>query len=384
MNVEKDTAEATAEEQTNQLPSKGEKKTPSQIIRTISSETFDQWYKKREFRQNIRGGTPYFNGPSQVKSPERHSPSSLLQCHRKTAYNQLNAPAEAGDPTGIFWIGSQFEEKIALPYLQRVVATTDKYVTNSLWVDFTESTDVGEIRIKGETDPVIVNADSEPLLLTEIKTKDSVKNIESPNKHHRAQAHAYMKGLSEKHSRKVTDAIILYGGRTNLDVQTFHVEFDPWFWSKTVVNWAEKHTEYRVHQELPPAEPEYNWECKFCSYRERCGKGDTDYEDIGPTGFLPGVSKYPKEKVVEYLRARDGAKLTPILAAQYPELTEEYQVHDWECQECSAAYPWDAIDWDSSAVDLPRCPECSDSEPVALLGGPRPADQFGGGKHGDE
>ncbi len=347
------------------------------LIETADAEAFDRWYQEREFANNIRQGTPYFNGPSNVSTPERHSPSKLLQCHRKSVYNRLNAPEETEDPDGIFWIGSRVEENIVLPFLRQAVAGEEEYVTNSIWVDFTVGTEAGELRIKGETDPVIVDADAAPILPTEIKTKSSVSDVESPNTHHRAQIHAYLKGLSEKHEQNITKALVIYVGRTDLDICIFEVTFDPVFWTRTVVRWAREQTTYRLNEELPPAEPEQYWECSFCAYQKRCGKGESEFADIGAVGLLPSVREYPKQKVIEYLQAQDSAKLTPSLAHQYPELhrTHEFEVHDWECRACGGTYPWDSIDWNPEATDLPRCPGCSDSEPVHLLSGPPPDEQ---------
>lgn len=336
------------------------------LTTAISREQFETWYHSKQAVENIRNGTAYFNGPSPIKPEEKHSPSDLIQCHRKVAYKQLNAPVEDRDPNGIFWIGSKFEEEVAVPFLQDVVEDLECYVTNSLWVDFTETTEVGPLQFKGETDPAIVDADGKPYILSEIKTRRSVSNLNSPSRHHRAQAHAYMKGLSDKHDRRVTDAIIIYGGRTNLEIRAFHIEFDPWFWRKTVVEWAKNHTEFRLNDELPPAEPEYGWECKFCSYRERCGKGETDHEDLGARGFLPGVTMYPKQKVVEYLEAHDGAILTPALAQEYPEIAAQYPVAEWHCVSCDSLFAWDNPDWDGNSSTPPVCPECSTN------GTPRP------------
>ena len=291
-------------------------------------------------------------------------------------YKQLTAPAESPDPKGIFWIGSRFEEDVALPFLREVVADSDEYVTNSLWVDYTVQTNAGDIQIKGKTDPVIVDADSRPRLLTEIKTKKSVEDLETPSSHHRAQAHAYMYGLSEKHEENITDAIILYGGRTNLNIQPFHITFDPVFWRRTVLKWAARHTTYRLHNELPPADPEHGWECTFCSYQERCGNGDSEYTDIGSSGLLPGVTKYPKPKVVEYLEAHDEAKLTPTLAKQYPELTVQYRVSEWRCTACGTTFEWDYPDWDGNPSNPPLCPECVDDGTPAPLQPPSPDDQY--------
>jgi CRISPR/Cas system-associated exonuclease Cas4 (RecB family) len=341
----------------------------------ISPDIFDQWYRERTFQRNIREGSHYFNGPGTITSPERHTPNSLLQCHRKTVYKQLNAPEETRDPTGIFWFGSRFEQDIIIPFLQEAIVGEDEYVTDSLWVDYTVETESGEIQIKGATDPVIVTSDAEPILVTEIKTKQSIENTDEPSDHHKAQAHAYLKGLSEKYDRTVSDAIILYGSRTTFDIKPFHIKFDPAFWRNTVVDWAATHTQYRVDDELPPAMPEHGWECDFCSFSERCGKGNSKFKDIGPEGLLPGFVGYPKQKVVEYLEAHDEAKLTPSLAHYYPDLVDEHGAFEWKCRGCGESVPWNAIDWDGDTSALPSCPICSNSGPAAELIGPTPADQ---------
>jgi hypothetical protein len=82
------------------------------LLDAIDGAGFAEWYREREFARNIREGQPYFNGPGRTPAPNRHSPSQLLQCHRKALYRQHNAPEEEPDPQGIFWIGSRFEEEI--------------------------------------------------------------------------------------------------------------------------------------------------------------------------------------------------------------------------------------------------------------------------------
>ena len=347
----------------------------SEFIERASGECFSSWYREREFAKNVQEGTPYFNGPRRTPAPERHSPSELLQCHRKIVYRQENAPEEQTDPKGIFWVGTRFEEEIALPFLREVVADSGTYVCNSLWVDFTVETDAGELRIRGETDPCIVDAEGEPLLLTEIKTKQSVENVDAPNLHHRAQAHAYMWGLSEKYDRSVTDAVILYGGRTSLDIRCFHVEFDPEFWTETVVGWAAQHTTYRLDGELPPPDPAFQWECEFCSYRERCGQGETSYTDVDSVGLLPELTEYPRMKLVEYLEAYPEAKLTPELAGEYPDLAQSHGVYDWSCEVCGERQPCGEIEWEQSLSGLPDCPSCAADGVPASLGGPSPSVQ---------
>lgn len=343
------------------------------LLSRISSAHFDSWYRERTVADNIEGGTPYFNGPRSVPDPTRHSPSELLQCHRKITYRQHNAPAERSDPNGIFWFGTQFEEEIALPFLRTAVVIDDTYACNSLWVDFISDTKVGELRIKGETDPVIVDRNGEPIILTEIKTKQTVDDIRQPNDHHKAQVHAYMHGLSQKYDRPIENAVIIYGSRTKLDIKAFEIKFDPEFWTK-VLDWAIEHSAYRLRGDLPPDVPEYDWECTFCSYRERCGRGNAPFADLESTGLVP-LTEYPHEKLTIYLKAFPEAKLTPTLAVRYPGLVDQHGAYDWQCQKCASTFAYQTVEWGGNISDPPLCPSCrSDGTPVPLSG-PSPGEQ---------
>jgi len=333
------------------------------ISQRLTAEQFWEWYQERQYRLNIQNGQSYFNGSGSVPNPERHSPSQLLQCHRKLVYRQENAPAEEPDPDGIFWFGTKFEEELLFPFLERWVTGSETYVQNSIWIDFTVDTAAGELQIKGSTDPVIVDPDAVPILPTEIKTKSSVSNVTKPNRHHRAQIHAYLAGLSEKFDKDLSDAIIVYGSRESLNVKTFQIEFDELFWEDIVLEWATEHTQYRINDELPPGDPEYDWECQFCSYQNRCGKGDAPQSDIGPTGLLPSFGDYPKEKVTEYLEGHPDETLTPTLACQYPDLVDVYGVSDFYCRQCGFEVNWQAVD----DAGEPLCPPCADRGEISIL-----------------
>ena len=339
----------------------------SGLLNEISADRFQDWYRERQHRQNIENGTPYFNGPDRVPDPERHSPSSLLQCHRKVFYRQCNAPAEQPDPDGIFWFGSRFEEDIVFPFLERAVTDPDTYVRNTMWIDTSIETAAGEVRIKGATDPVIVDEDSTPILPIEVKTKSSLDHVDSPNRHHRAQVHAYLVGLSEKYDVDLRDAAILYGGRKSMDLKVFHVEFDDEFWEDVVLEWAREHTQYRLDDELPPATPEYDWECEFCDYRERCGKGETETDGFGPLGLIPLYRDYPRESLRKYLGAHDGAKLTPTTAQEYPALAGEFGVFDWMCSSCGGELSWTDVEWKEDSNTTPICPHCAQKGKLADL-----------------
>ena len=213
--------------------------TTQELALRITEATFEEWNAERETRENVRNGTPFFNGPSDERPLERHSPSSLLQCHRKLYYRQLNAPEESADPKGIFWFGTHFEENLIVPFLEHAIARDGEYVQNSIWIDYTVETDAGELRIKGVTDPVLVTRTGISLLPSEIKTKSSVGDLDGPNEHHRAQVHAYLVGLNRKFDldTSLDSAVIMYGSRETLDGQCFHVDFDREFWEETGDDW---------------------------------------------------------------------------------------------------------------------------------------------------
>ncbi|WP_146047449.1 CRISPR-associated protein Cas4 [Haloferax marisrubri] len=338
------------------------------VVDTVGTGHFDDWQNEREFRENIRTGKPYFNTPPPVKPAKQHNPSQLNQCHRKIYYRQLNAPDERESPDGIFWTGTKFEEEVAMPYLEAVVRGQG-YVRNSMWVDYTLDTEHGDIRIRGETDPVIVDSESRPLLLTEIKTKRSVDHLTAPNEHHVAQLFAYMEGLSREWETEVREGLVIYGDRTNLSIKPFFIRFDSKRWDELVIRWAESHTEYRLNEELPPAAPEFPWECEFCSYRHRCGQSDeTHHKDLGPDGILPGID-YPEERIVEYLRANPNYKLLPSLATVFPDLTDEFQVHDWVCEACPSTTPYDSH---PTGQTMQQCPHCRERGVCASLQDPEP------------
>lgn len=351
-----------------------ELKTTERISDTITGDAFREWYREHVWAQNIREGKAFFNGPSDPKPARRHSPSQLLECSRKTYYRQLNAPEENEDPDGIYWFGSELEDDLILPFLEDV-AGENEYVTNSIWVSFTTQTEVGEIEFRGATDPVIVDREANPLILTEVKSKRSLDNLQSPDERHEAQAHVYMQGLTGEYERDIDEAVIIYISRTTLDLATFHIEFDPDFWTNTVLEWAKNHTSYRIDGDLPPANPRQSWECEYCSFGERCGEGSRELADIGADGLLP-LFRYPRQKLLEYLQA-NGGKLTPTLEHYYPKLARQYGVYDWHCRGCGDSFSSQMVEWDGDVSSPPECSECAMEGRVRFLKGPMPRDQGG-------
>lgn len=347
----------------------------STLSEQVSNRSFNTWYETRQIEENILNGKSYFNGPSPQKDPNRHTPSKLLQCHRKASYTRQNAPREGTPPEGLFWIGSEFEERIIVPYLQNTVPD-GLYVQNSIWTDTTISSDGAEIRLRGSTDPAIVTSSGEPVYLTEIKTTTSLDHLTEPKGHHRAQLHAYLYALDQEYDHSITEGLLMYGSRKTLDIKVFHVTFNEPFWSD-VVQWMARHTAYEEDGELPPAEPEREWECSYCSFKHRCGEADTPYSDVGYNGLLPLFDEYDRQNLVEYLEAHtdSGARLTPTLAHTYPDLVETYGAFDWSCLRCDNTYAWDDIDWDGDTTDPPMCSYCLDDGEMLTLSGPSPDEQ---------
>ncbi|OYR56476.1 Dna2/Cas4 domain-containing protein [Halorubrum halodurans] len=277
---------------------------------------------------------------------------------------------------GILWVGSRFEEDVVLPYLRDTVADDGLFVTNSLYVDFELKSESGDLTVKGSTDPVVVDADGTPVLPTEVKTKSSLEYLDEPNEHHKAQLHAYMVGLSEKYDVNVKRGCLIYGGRDAFDLKVFDVEFDEAFWQSTVVEWASDHTAYRLDSELPPADSRFAWECDFCDYRERCGKGEIKCQDSASHGLLPEFEEYPRQPLLEYLDAHD-AKLTPTLAQRYPNLCEKYEVYDWSCNQCGTRIEWESSHLSGDGDRL--CPTCADDDRLVVLSDPDLKEQTANG-----
>lgn len=344
----------------------------TQFVGTVSNKSFKEWYRQREFEANILEGKSYFNGSSPVPEPSRHRPSKLLRCHRYVHYHRQNAPKETKEPLGTFWFGSEFEEQVVVPFL-RAIVDEDQYVTNSVWIDETVVVDDGvELTVKGVTDPVIVTAEANPLIVTEVKTSSSVEYRDSPSPHHRAQLQSYLFALNNEYDHDIS-GLLLYWGKESLDLKAFREPFDGEFWYDEVVPWMTEVTRYEQDDELPPASPLYEWECEYCPFRHRCGKSDKPFSDVNARGFLP-LTSYPKDRVKEHLAAHDELSLTPTLAHKFPELADRVDVYPWSCHVCNAEFDWDTLEPETIG-DAPFCPTCVSNDALVHVSGPDPKQQ---------
>lgn len=335
------------------------------VVNVINNASFTEWYRERERVENIQAGRAYFNGPPSEPDSFRHRPSLLLRCHRYAYYKRRNAPRESGSPDGLFWFGSKFEEEVIVPFLQDV-SPDHLFVQNSVWTSSTIDVEDVELVVKGMTDPVLVTDDGEPVLVTEIKTSSSVEYRSDPAEHHKAQIHSYLFGLQSQYDREIP-GVIVYISRDTLDLKAFSVDFDAGFWMD-VVGWMRDQTGFEDKDELPPASPRQDWECKYCDYKNRCGKGSEPFQDLGTEGLLT-LHEYPKESVKEYLQSHDDGLLTPTLAHLYPELVHDFDVADWACPACSTHFHWRSVEWDGETDSPPMCPDCLQQGDLTTLSG---------------
>lgn len=350
----------------------------------LNGRNFRSWRRDQEYRENIKDDNSEYNNGGYEVTAERHSPHTIRQCRRKQWYREQNAPQETAPPDGVFTIGSILEEEFIEPWIEALAVEYGGYVANSLWLESSIETEVGELTLAGSTDPAIVDKNAVPHALTEVKSKSSLSNLDSPSDHHKAQLHAYLYNAREEHDLgDYPQGYIIYIGKKRLDVQVFRVDFDEEFFRQRVLKWCKQMTFCRVEGILPKADPCQSWECKLCEYRGRCGNYGGDdrnlpWEDIGADGLLP-LFDYPVEAVIEYMRSNQNAKLTPTVAHINPGLTEVYDVFDWECQRCMETFTWDSFEeWNGDVENPPWCPHCADDDMHAELSGPLPQEQSAG------
>jgi hypothetical protein len=366
--------------------------TLTDFIRSLDGQTFKEWFEEYKHAENIEEGKPYFNNNDYVPDKERHSPSQLLQCHRKLVYRQLNAPRETESSDGIFFMGDVLEELVE-EFLVDLGSEHGLFVQNSMYVNLADESVDPLVRFRGETDPIVCGHDGVPVFPTEIKSKseDAMEFLDSPGTRHRAQAHAYVRGLNERlealhGDRMLSEFAVIYVARETLEVRVFIEEFDAEFW-QSVVEWARKHTQYRQESEeylaalddasvpegtggvLPPAVPEEpDWECDYCSYSKRCGMDDSiPVENLGASDFLP-LTEYSRSAVQAHMEAFPDVLLTPTLAYHHPSLLSDgHPVADWMCRKCGDV-PLDRVGWDGDVDAPPTCPDCGECS----LRGPLP------------
>lgn len=341
------------------------------LLERAQSADFREWYRERRRRENARAGKFAYNGPRDPPSPDLHTPSSLVQCHRKRRYEEANAPAEDPSPNGHFWIGSTVETDLVHPFLEDRVAGPEQYVTEGLGFQTEIEGPEGTFRLRGRTDPVITTETGEPLLPTEVKTVEDIERVTEPRVRHRAQVHAYLVALSERVEDRLEEALLLYVSKSTLACRALRVSFDEGFWTELVLPWMATLTAARAAGELPPPVPEQDWECGFCRFRRRCGQADGPVADAGPEGFVPSFT-YPRAAVRTHLAAT-GVALTPTLARAYPDLAAETRVSDWVCPACGHRADFGTFDWSGPGQERPACPACAADGDHVPMRGPLPA-----------
>jgi len=399
--------------------------TAADVVDAVSEQAFADFHSLTEKQRNKQDGyDEQRNNPAYMPADADHSPSRLLGCHRRIYYSAHNAPAEDGNPHGIFKFGNDFETH-AEQFLRDRFANTPLTVDNTIQIDYTHN----GVHVTGSTDPVVFGPNGNPLALFEVKTTGNVyypkhNGVKQDKPQHYAQAHAYAKGLEHQYDLDSPPRIVfLYADRNDLETAFIDYEFDTGFWTDHVMPWMRENTAYRQRDDLPPALDEdddrYGYMCReYCDYKERCGNytpstpspaGDEYVEDIDSywkqndiatevqdtitdadiKGFLP-LKRYPESTVVAHLASYDDVVLTPTIAHDHPAfvagtdttpretveamygVTPEREVADWICDRCLTMTEYDTVDWDGDLHNLPDCPACPNNN--AFLRGPLPSE----------
>lgn len=383
----------------------------------LTADAFGEWHHRNEQQRNTEEGYHHRNDPTYQPDPESHGPSKLLNCHRMAYYEAANTPREEELPYGIFKFGHDFESYIE-EFINQELAPATSFVRNVEHVEY----DIGDCTVGGSTDPVIFSGPSEPAALFEIKTTKNISFVEKrdeADRRHRAQAHAYARGLQAKYNLESPPKLFyIYGDRESLEIFATTEQFDAEFWEETVIPWIKRDTRYRKGDSLPPkVDPDGDlaYMCSYCDFKERCGNyepeskpphGDDyvesvdDYwwddtianhmmdqlSDMPPVGFIP-LKKHPEGAVISHLATYPDVPLTPTLATQYPELVEgawptptdieqkwgiapTRHVADWTCPACAVKFPFGSFNWEGNYENIPQCPHCGDS----TLRGPLPSE----------
>lgn len=414
----------------------------------VDEGRFQTWWAEQQRERNRKEGYGETrNDPTYQQPPDTTSPSNILSCHRKLRYQSQNAPGEDPQPSAVFEFGHHFETIIER--FLRSQMPPGYHVRNPVPVEFSVSLSDGDVMsITGSTDPVVFSERGDPVLLFECKSTNGLRYVtDSPRETHQAQAHAYSRGLADAHDLDSPVPIVyVYGSKTDLQLAIHTQEFDTEFWDTTVLPWLRDEYTAQHGSPLPNTVAEdKEYMCSYCSYADRCGNvdpgptpvrvnqlltdvvedlghdpqessvlaeyeslttvvGDTESfwdshavvntklaaEDEPVKGFLP-CYEYPLNEVVAHLLTFPDVKLTPTVAAQYPELhsaddtdpspaverrfgaAPQRAVHDWRCPHCGTTAIYTDIDWSGSFTERPVCPHCSN---LPHLRGPFPSEVY--------
>ena len=128
-----------------------------------------------------------------------------------------------------------------------------------------------DIVISGRADDVIVISVGKARYVVEVKTVESLESKRNflPKKEHVAQLNLYLKAYPN------AKGILLYVDRSNFDMEEFEINFDPKLFDETIKRVEILH-EYLTKKEVPPPEakenPEMQWQCSYCEYRNKCDR----------------------------------------------------------------------------------------------------------------
>lgn len=189
----------------------------------------------------------------------RYYPSESWSCLRKKVYSFFKYEQETPLPLGLFEMGRRTEDAF---YEMLKSHFNEKKVGNDVHIEIK----LEDYIISGDTDPVIYETTKRKNIRTlfEVKSMANLSAVKEPNIHHIKQTTCYMKALNLKLG------MIVYINRSNLeDLKAFEVEFKEEDWQSIVTHFDMLHG-FLKDKVLPTSTPLMNWECRYCSYKNRC------------------------------------------------------------------------------------------------------------------
>ncbi len=187
----------------------------------------------------------------------RYHASDFGKCLRKSYYEHTLGKRESEGSYPHFQLGNLVEN-----FVEEALAS--HYGSDSVKNSFRIELDYDDFRVVGQTDPVVVGPNAEPEKIFEVK---STKNIsfreEGPSKHHVMQVHPYMKALG------LDSCTFIYVQKTDLSVISHEISFSEGTFSEGLERIKSLHEDL-VRHGPPPSEPFMDFECRFCSYKDKC------------------------------------------------------------------------------------------------------------------
>ena len=189
-------------------------------------------------------------------------PSEIGSCLRKVWFSYKKPKELDKDKIKIFQVGIMLHDFIADVLRSEKtpeVRLIDSEVPFKLYFP--------DFMISGRVDDILIVEENGKKILVEVKSTKSLNMINEPQDAHVKQLQIYM------HALKIPNGMIVYVEKSSLKTIEFEVEYDE-EQVKEIMKRFEKLHEFIITNKMPEPEakldPNKNWMCKYCEYREEC------------------------------------------------------------------------------------------------------------------